>query len=68
MTFGDLEVLEMGYNEDEMIIELTGTLVSQITIDASYDIYTSYGGDSQFISDLSTALEIDQSSIIIVES
>lgn len=50
ITFGSLEVLEMGYGTDgsEMIIELpvlTSTLVNLVKLAASEAEYISYGGD-----------------------
>lgn len=51
-----------------MIIQMTGTLVNQVTLDASLADYTAYGGDEQLASDLSTALDIAASSIEVVSA
>jgi hypothetical protein len=70
MSIGSLEILEMGYGEngEEMIIQLTSNLLMHVILNASQSTYTAYGGDDQFISDLSISLNINKSSLAIKNS
>ena len=70
MIFGDLAVLEFGYGADReiMIIEIPlETLVIQVQLDYGTD-YGSYISDSSFETKLETAMELDSTVDIVVQS
>jgi hypothetical protein len=64
------EILEVGYGQDgdDMIIEMTSTFVMHVVLNASQSTYTSYGGDSQFVTDLSQSLNVNESALAIKNS
>ena len=51
-----------------MVIEKTGTLVIQLLLDATEDEFIAYGGKYQLTSDISSALDVHASSVVIVSA
>jgi hypothetical protein len=70
VSIGSFEILEMGYNRyrNDMIIEVTSTLVMKVVLNASQSTYTTYGGDGQFVTEIASSLNINESSVAIVSS